>query len=197
MKRIAAAALAVGVLVTGAFAQMAARKPGAEQTRIGYFAGKWNMEGESKPSPMGPGGKFKGKETCEWFAGGFQLVCHSEGTGPMGAMKGQSTMGYDPAEKTYTYYAISSLGDGAVPLDTDDRTAHDMLDGKKERDLLGADEFLDHIRFSDNADNTALLRHQHTSDVVRPHELCRLHDGSAGIDRYKILSHQLLDLHHV
>ena len=112
MKRIAAAALAVGVLVTGAFAQMAARKPGAEQTRIGYFAGKWNMEGESKPSPMGPGGKFKGKETCEWFAGGFQLVCHSEGTGPMGAMKGQSTMGYDPAEKTYTYYAISSLGDG-------------------------------------------------------------------------------------
>lgn len=112
MKRTAAAALAIGVLVTGIFAQVPAPKPGAEQIRIGYFAGKWSLEGEAKPSPMGPGGKVKAKETCEWFSGGFQLVCHSEGTSPRGSAKGQSVMGYDPAEKTYTYYAISSLGDG-------------------------------------------------------------------------------------
>ena len=42
-------------------------------------------------------------------------------------------------------HKISSLGEGAVRLDTDDRTAHNILDGKKERDFLGADEFLDHI----------------------------------------------------
>ena len=111
MKIIAAAALAVGVLAAGVIAQSAPPKPGAEQTRLGYFAGKWNIEGESKPSPMGPGGKLKARETCEWFPGGFQLVCHSDATNPMGSAKTQSVMGYDPAEKTYTYYAISSVGD--------------------------------------------------------------------------------------
>jgi len=112
MKWMLTAALAIAVLPTGVFAQTPARKPAAEQTRIGYFAGRWNFEGETRPSPMGPGGKSAVTETCEWFAGGFHLLCRSEGTGPMGAMKGQSIMGYDPSEKAYTYHAISSLGDG-------------------------------------------------------------------------------------
>jgi len=112
MKRIVIAALGIGVLVSGVFAQTPPRKPGDEQKRIGYFAGRWNFEGEAKPSPMGPGGKFTASETCEWFAGGFHLVCHSEGTGPMGAIQGRSVMGYDPSEKTYTYYALNNLGDG-------------------------------------------------------------------------------------
>ncbi len=112
MRRMAIAAVAIGVFVSGVFAQSPPRKPGDEQKRIGYFAGRWNFAGEAKPSPRGPGGKITGSETCEWFAHGFHLVCHSEGTGPLGAVKGQSIMGYDPGEKTYTYYAISSLGEG-------------------------------------------------------------------------------------
>src|SRR5262245_33294027 len=67
-----------------------APKPGTEQKRIGYFAGHWNFQGEAKPSPMGPGGKISATETCDWFAGGFQLVCRSKGTGPMGAVTSQS-----------------------------------------------------------------------------------------------------------
>ena len=31
-------------------------KPGPEQKRIGYFAGKWNYQGEAKASPLGPAG---------------------------------------------------------------------------------------------------------------------------------------------
>ena len=112
MSRILLAALGVGLFVSGVFAQTSPRKPGDEEKRIGYYAGKWKFEGEAKPSPMGPGGKFTGSDNCDWFAGGFHVVCHSEGTGPMGAVKGESVMGYDPTEKTYTFYAHNNLGEG-------------------------------------------------------------------------------------
>ena len=50
-------------------------KPGPEQKRIGYFAGQWTFQGEAKPSPWAPEARSPRTETCEWFAGGFQLVC--------------------------------------------------------------------------------------------------------------------------
>jgi hypothetical protein len=111
-----AAALAIACLTTTTFLSARGaqtpppRTPGAEEKRIEYFAGKWTFTGESKASPMGPAGKMTATENCSWATGGFFLVCNSEGTGPMGAMKGQSTMGYDAMEKTYTYYAFNSLG---------------------------------------------------------------------------------------
>jgi hypothetical protein len=106
-------AVALMALTTAVAAQPppAAPKPGAEQKRIGYFAGQWTFQGEAKPSPMGPGGKISSTETCEWFAGGFQLVCRSKGTGPMGPATGQSIMAYDAGRKAYTFHAISSRGD--------------------------------------------------------------------------------------
>ena len=111
MRFVSPACFALSVIASSALAQAPTeRKPGAEEKRIAFFAGRWSYEGETKPGPMGPGGKSKGTETCEWFAGGFQLVCRSQGTGPMGAVKGQSVMAYDPAEKTYTYYAHNNLG---------------------------------------------------------------------------------------
>lgn len=112
MRAILIAGLATGVLAGSVAGQAPTRKPGPEQARIGYFAGRWTYEGEVKASPMGPGGKIKSSETCEWFAGGFHLVCRSQGSGPMGSGTGQSAMSYDPMEKTYTYHAINSLGDG-------------------------------------------------------------------------------------
>ncbi len=112
MKRFLFAALTAGLLSTLALAQPPSRKAGEEEKRIAYFAGTWTSEGEMKASPMGPAGKTSGTETCEWFPGGFHLVCRGEGTGPMGTGKNQSIMGYDPSEKTYTFYMNSSLGDG-------------------------------------------------------------------------------------
>lgn len=113
MKSMLSAAVVVSVLTTAVVAQQppAPRKPGAEEKRIGYFAGTWNFTGETKPSPMGPGGKMSATENCEMFAGGFQLVCKSKGTGPMGPSTGHAVMAYDPGRKTYTYHAISSRGD--------------------------------------------------------------------------------------
>src|SRR5262249_28320854 len=70
-------------------------KPGPQHKKLAYFAGKWVSEGETKPGPFGPGGKFTFSENCEWFSSGFALVCHSEGKMPEGTVKGLSVLGYD------------------------------------------------------------------------------------------------------
>jgi Protein of unknown function (DUF1579) len=115
---IASLALASSAVLT----QTPAPKPGAEQKRMAYFVGQWNFAGEAKPSPLGPAGKITASENCEWFAGGFQLVCRTKGTGPKGPSTGQSVMGFDQARKAYTFYAISSLGDNIF--------ARGQVDGK-------------------------------------------------------------------
>jgi len=107
---VAAALVAVGGLLAQSQQQMP--KPGAEQKRIGYFAGKWTTEGTMKESPFGPAGKYTGTEHSEWLQGGFFLVSHTDGKGPMGEMKGLSVLGYDREGKTYTYNAFDSMGNG-------------------------------------------------------------------------------------
>lgn len=107
-----AVAIALGAAVVAAQATKPTKPtPGPEQKRIAYFAGQWKFEGEAKDSPLGPGGKISATETCEWFAGGFQLVCRSKGTGPKGPGTGMSVTSYDPTRKAYTFYALSSHGD--------------------------------------------------------------------------------------
>jgi hypothetical protein len=87
-----------------------ATKPGPEQARLGYFVGKWTAEGEVKPGPMGPGGKFTSTDNCEWFEGRYSVVCHSEGAMPMGPSKSIGILGYSPEEKVYTYYGVDNTG---------------------------------------------------------------------------------------
>ncbi len=87
-----------------------APKPTAEHQRLGYFVGNWKTEGEMKPSEMGPGGKTSAVDKCVWFEGGFAVVCHSEGTSPMGPSKGIGILGYSAEEKVYTYTGVDSLG---------------------------------------------------------------------------------------
>ena len=111
MRVIASMVVALVLAASGVAAQATKPAPGPEHKRIGFFAGQWKFEGEAKESPLGPAGKFTGTETCEWFAGGFQLVCRSKGTGPKGPATGMAVMGYDPGRKAYTYYAATSLGD--------------------------------------------------------------------------------------
>ena len=87
-------------------------KPGPEQKRMEYFAGKWTGTGEMKASPFGPAGKMTSTETCTWFAGGFSLVCNSTGTmAGLGEMKGMGTWSYDRENKVYVYHAVNSMGE--------------------------------------------------------------------------------------
>lgn len=87
-----------------------APKPGPEHKKLQRFVGKWSGTGELKPGPFGPGGPVTWKEKCDWFPGGFSLLCHSEGTGPMGDVKGLSVLSYDAMKGAYTYFGVDSTG---------------------------------------------------------------------------------------
>ena len=102
------------------FAAAQAPKPGPEHQRLGYFVGKWNVEGDVKPGPMGPGGKMKSTDTCEWFEGQFSVICRSEGTSPAGQSKSMGILGYNAEEKVYTYYGIdnSNMNMATIPRGT-------------------------------------------------------------------------------
>ena len=86
-------------------------KPGPEVKKLTYFVGTWNTEGDMKENPWGmPAGKFASTDKCEWFSGGFQVVCHSTGKGVMGAVQGMGIISYNPEDKMYGYWGIDSMG---------------------------------------------------------------------------------------
>lgn len=87
-------------------------KPGPEHQKLAYFAGRWTEVGEMKPGPMGPGGKVTSSSTCEWFPGGFHLVCRSDGTSAIGPIHNLGILGYSSEPKRYTYYGIDNSGFG-------------------------------------------------------------------------------------
>jgi hypothetical protein len=93
-------------------AQMRMPKPSPEMKKVDYFVGRWKMDGEVKPGPMGPGGKMTMTEENSWMEGGFFLVTHSkfEGAG-LGSGSGTSFMGYNPDTKMYTYDEFNSMGE--------------------------------------------------------------------------------------
>jgi len=118
--------LAFGIAMAGLQAVAAAQtpagapKPTPEHKRLGYFVGKWTTEGEMQASPMGPAGKITGNDTCEWFSGGFAVVCRSDGKSPAGPTKSLAIMGYSTEEKVYTYYGVdnSAMVMASVPKGT-------------------------------------------------------------------------------
>jgi hypothetical protein len=128
---------AAGLPFAAAQAPQAA-KPGPEHQRLGYFVGKWKAEGELKPGPMGPGGKFTSTDTCEWFEGKYSVVCRSEGKMPAGPSKSIGILGYSPEEKVYTYYGVdnsnmtmASIPKGTLEGDTWTYTDEGTMGGQK------------------------------------------------------------------
>ena len=114
----AAAAAAVTLLAAPALvaqAPPAPPKPAPEVQKLAYFAGRWNETADMKASPMGPGGKMTVASSCEWFPGGFYIVCRGDGTGPMGPTHGLGILGYSTESKRYTYYGIDNSGMGGGP----------------------------------------------------------------------------------
>jgi hypothetical protein len=87
-----------------------APKPGPEHKKLAYYTGKWTSESEVKANPFMPPGKYTSKDDCDWFQGGFAVMCRSEGGGPMGAMKSLGILGYSSEDKVYTYYGIDNSG---------------------------------------------------------------------------------------
>ena len=122
MKRISIAALVAALLcavLSAAQNSPQMPKPGPELEKLKYFLGTWKMEGDMKPNPMGPGGKFTATEHNEWMPGGFFVVGHSSGSmAAMGKITGTAFMGYNPEEKVYTYNEFNSMGEAEASKGT-------------------------------------------------------------------------------
>src|SRR5262245_9689330 len=103
--------LSVAHAASGQVAAAQLPKPGPEVQKLGYYLGSWRGEGETKGGPFGPAGKLSSTSTCEWFAGGFQLVCRGEERGPTGTRAFLNIRAYDEAAKAYTEHSISSFGE--------------------------------------------------------------------------------------
>jgi uncharacterized protein DUF1579 len=103
--------LIVAHVVSGHAATAQQPKPGPEVQKLGYYLGTWRGEGETKGGPFGPAGKLSSTTTCEWFAGGFQLVCRGEQGGPTGKRTFLNIRSYDETAKSYTEYGISNFGE--------------------------------------------------------------------------------------
>ena len=104
--------LATALLLAGAAVVQAqeAPKPSAEHQKLSYYVGEWTAEGELKANPFMPAGKYTSKDDCDWFKGGFAVVCEAEGKGPMGETESISLISYSTEEKAYTFYGIDSNG---------------------------------------------------------------------------------------
>ncbi|HMC83571.1 MAG TPA: DUF1579 family protein, partial [Candidatus Polarisedimenticolia bacterium] len=111
----AACLLSAGILAVSVGFALAAEeagkpKPSPEHKKLGYFVGKWTTVGEMKPSPAGPGGKTTSTDLCNWYEGGFAVVCTSTGRGPMGPTKSLGILSYSTEDQAYTYYGVDSTG---------------------------------------------------------------------------------------
>jgi hypothetical protein len=115
--------LIVALAPCGPTAMAEEPKPSPEVQKLGYWLGTWRGEGETTGGPFGPAGKLSSTTTCEWFEGGFQLVCRGEETGPSGTRKFLNIRAYDETAKAYTEYGISS--------DAEYDTGGTIIDNKK------------------------------------------------------------------
>ena len=115
MKRISFCFLCILLFTTVlALAQgpQAAPTPGPEVKKLGLFVGTWKSEGELKPGPMGPGGKFTETTHTEWMPGRFFIVERTDATvAGMGKIAEVAYLGYDPLGKSYTYDSFNSVGE--------------------------------------------------------------------------------------
>lgn len=85
-------------------------KPGPEHQRLHYFVGNWYTEAETKPGPMGPGGKFTITDHNEML-GDFFVIFHRDERDATGPGKEIGIMGYNTEQKVYTYQHFSDQGE--------------------------------------------------------------------------------------
>jgi len=85
--------------------------PGPDVQMLGYYVCSCVGHGQTKAGPFGPAGKLSSEQTCEWFAGHFQVVCRGQEHSPTGTRSFLNVLSYDQATHSYKQYSISSLGE--------------------------------------------------------------------------------------
>ena len=112
MKRtIALLFLFVFSFATAMQAQAPAPKPDPEVKKLHAVVGHWTFDGEQKPGPLGPGGKFAGEDNCRMILGGFFFQCQFAGKVAEGEMRLLEIDGYDPVNKNFSTEMF--FGDGS------------------------------------------------------------------------------------
>jgi hypothetical protein len=107
--------IAIALVLIGGVASIAQEPSVPSQaslasSKLAVFVGTWMDEAEMKSSPFGLGGKMSLTETCDWFAEGFSVVCHTDTTGFMGDLETLTVLTYDSEEKVYRLYEFNSVG---------------------------------------------------------------------------------------
>jgi len=83
-------------------AQAPTPKPDPEVKKLHVSLGHWTYEGEYKPGPLGPGGKFAGEDDGQMILGGFFFQARWTEKGPTGEGRGLELDGYDPVNKNFS-----------------------------------------------------------------------------------------------
>jgi len=136
MRRAGLILAAGAVMAVAALAQESMPKPAPELKKLDALVGSWVIDGDVKPSDMGPGGKITENETCEWMEGSFFVVCHVDfQSAHSGKGTGLSVIGYSTGEKAYTYREFNSWGEfedsrGSIDGDTWTWTSDEKMGDK-------------------------------------------------------------------
>jgi len=104
MKKIAILCLLLivgSVSVVQAQAPATAPKPDPELKKLTVWVGHWTYEGEIKPGPLGPGGKFTGEYDGKMILGGFVFQGRWTEKRPAGETRGLEMYRYDPVKKNF------------------------------------------------------------------------------------------------
>jgi len=113
MKRITVfIGIAMLLIAVALQAQAPAPKPGPEHKKLDIWVGDWTYEGENHATPLGPAGKFSGKNSARPILGGFFIEFRGEEKGPSGSIQWVEVDGYNPLNKKFVWNSFSS--DGSV-----------------------------------------------------------------------------------
>jgi hypothetical protein len=93
--------LLVVSLATAMQAQAPAPKPDPELKKLHAVVGHWTFEGEQKPGPLGPGGKWTGENSCRMILGGFFLQVQQSEKVAEREMRLLEIYWYDPVNKNF------------------------------------------------------------------------------------------------
>ena len=102
--------LLVFCFATVVHAQAPAPKPDPELKKLHALVGHWTYEGEYKPGPLGPGGKYTGEMTYQMILGGFFLQWRFTEKGPAGETRGLGIYGFDPVNTNFPAQSYTDNG---------------------------------------------------------------------------------------
>ena len=74
-----------------------APKPPAHE-KLAYFVGKWNIEGDIKPTAFGPAGNIASPKIRDGLPGKFAILCKDDGNMMSGEFHGRNILTYDQAQ---------------------------------------------------------------------------------------------------